>query len=586
MYVIMVMINALLKGIEMDKKEYLTIGGLVAFVLGVGAIASSVYVDADNTNAIDEVNISVPIACTMSGAIVTGHEHTASINPNTYEDDIGETTITTTCNDGGGYAIYAIGFTGDKYTGEDHTKLIGSSTGSKIGTGTGTSGNSQWAMKVTAVTGTYSPTIVNSFDSSSYHVVPDTYTKVATFYSTTDVGAGATGSSIKTTYAAYISGTQAADTYTGKVKYTLVHPYTETPLQPQVTQAGKICYYPNGSNVINSTECQNVGVSDTSATLRASNFSRTGYGFAGWNTEFDYSGTFYGPNEDISFTAGQYTGTNPGLSLYAVWVKSAGSLQDSSKVATVCSGLTQSGPSVTPTLTSVSALTDQRDNQTYAIAKLADGKCWMIENLRLADKDGSNNDIILSSANTNNPSLPLNNSWWYSSANDNDTIPTSNHLSSSTNPSTTAWCESATAACDDQSMLYKGANYGNHYNWYSAVAGSGTYSLTTGEAPGDICPAGWVLPVTGGSDGGYISLYVGLEAKTVNFTKYPNNFLYSGYVSGSYLVNVGTEGLYWSRVVASPSMALYFSISKNKTYASPASYNGRYYGYSVRCQVE
>ena len=31
----------------------------------------------------------------------------------------------------------------------------------------------------------------------------------------------------------------------------------------------------------------------------------------------------------------------------------------------------------------VKALKDQRDNNVYTVAKLADGNCWMIENLRL-----------------------------------------------------------------------------------------------------------------------------------------------------------------------------------------------------------
>ena len=91
-------------------------------------------------------------------------------------------------------------------------------------------------MKVTKVDNpasgdpiTYNPnnmTIANSFN--SWHEVPDTYTKVAEYHSnttspsTTDTTLGA---KLETTYAAYISNTQSADTYTGQVKYTMVHPY-------------------------------------------------------------------------------------------------------------------------------------------------------------------------------------------------------------------------------------------------------------------------------------------------------------------------------------------------------------------------
>ena len=199
-------------------------------------------------------------------------------------------------------------------------------------------------MKLGAVSGTYTPTILNSFD--SYHAVPSTYTQVAKYTSGTDVGttmanANANGSSITTTYASYISYTQAADTYAGKVKYTLVHPNdADAPLQPQIATSGCINYVPNGSNVEGTMGCQSLSSSDTTAKLLPSNFSRFGYGFAGWSDAFDYATNanahFYGPQEDIIFTAGQYTGTNNGLALYAVWVKSAGSLQDTSKVSQLC----------------------------------------------------------------------------------------------------------------------------------------------------------------------------------------------------------------------------------------------------------
>jgi hypothetical protein len=67
--------------------------------------------------------------------------------------------------------------------------------------------------------------ITNSFD--SWHTVPDDYTKVAEYHAST--GSSATdqslGAKVETTYASYISTSQPADTYTGKVKYVMVHPY-------------------------------------------------------------------------------------------------------------------------------------------------------------------------------------------------------------------------------------------------------------------------------------------------------------------------------------------------------------------------
>ena len=546
------------------------------------------------------------------------NSHTATIANGTYQNNIGTTTINVFCNDSAGFAIYAIGFTEDKYTGEDHTKLIGATNNQKITTGTATSGNtSNWAMKLaTDSNATYPITLDNSY--GSYSQVPNTYTKVAHRDSGTDVGTNATGAELTTTYAAYMSTTQVADTYTGKVKYTLVHPASETPLQPETTKSGKICYYPNGSNVEGTMGCQTVSTSATSATLLASNFSRTGYGFAGWSTTFDYSTTgddayFYGPQEDITFTTGQYTGNNPGLSLYAIWVKSEGNFQDSAKTTSVCNGLTAASTSGTRTLASVSALTDARDNQTYAIAKLADNKCWMIENLRL------DNTAELTLANTNNPlndgtNVTLKHN--YTDTNTYNTLSATSSVAYNADTAPDGWCTTNSAACDDQSRLRtdntanratytSGQNvpdqnaklysYGNYYNWYSATAGRGTYSVSSGEVAGDLCPAGWQLPYgnssgNGNTPGGfyYLNYKINNDTNVTNadaskkLRAYPNNFIYSGYVSGGSLNFRGSNGTYWSSTAYSSSTA--YTLGFYSSVVGPGTGDGnKYYGRAIRC---
>ena len=377
-------------------KDNTTLIGLIGTTFISGALLTLPTVSAD-TEAVDTVTITVPSACSMSGTITTGNEHTATVDSGTYVDDIGTTTLKTICNDSNGFSIYAIGYTNDEYGNTVLKSSLGDT--SNIITGTATSGNtSNWAMKLEAGSGTYAPIIETDTNGSfaNYHVIPDSYTKVATFASTTDT---TNGSTLTTTYAVYMNATLPAGTYEGKVKYTLVHPASETPLQPQTATSGCINYFANASDAVGTMGCQSISSSDTTATLLASNFSRSGYGFAGWSDKFDYAtnpnAKFYGPQEDITFTAGQYTGTNNGLALYAVWVKSQGSLQDASKVLSVCSGLTTAPTNGSANLSSVSALTDERDNQTYAIAKLADGKCWMIENLRLESTAEHNSDGTL-----------------------------------------------------------------------------------------------------------------------------------------------------------------------------------------------
>ena len=573
------------------KSSYTLIISLFTISILSGTVLSSTVSATDTNTAQDNVAVNVPVSCTMNGTGMTSHN--ANIPNGTYQADIGTTTLKTFCNDNQGFAIYAIGYTNEEY---GNTTLIGATGGQTIVTGTATTTGSpdvsNWAVKLaTDSTATYPLTLDNSF--GSYSSVPSSYTKVAHRDSGTDLGSSATGAELTTTYAAYISKTQQADTYDGKVKYTLVHPSSEEPLQPQPATAGCINYFANASSAIGEMGCQSAS-DNASVDLWASNFSRSGYGFAGWNDAFDYSGNYYGPNQTI--TAPADVSTN-GLSLYAVWIKSAGTIQNWDGCSSLSSG-------------STTALTDERDGNTYAVAKLADNKCWMIENLRLADKDSSNNDINLSSTNTHNPSLPLTNVY------DATNPTTSNHLSATTDPTQTAWCKTNSSNCYDQSMLatnnttlytnntasgYSASSnvysYGNYYNWYSATAGHGKYANGSGfTAPGDICPAGWHLPTgkdaTGdfgvldialGGTGAYQSGDAG-TAMSLIYRSYPNNFVYSGFVSGSSVNNRSLSGLYWSASGGNSNIFNAYYMGFYSTGVYPGTSNEyKFYGRVVRC---
>ena len=178
----------------------------------------------------DSLAISVPSSCTLASSV--DEVHSASIINGTYRSDIGATTLSTFCNDKNGYSVYAIG---DSLNSEGNNTLAGSN-GSNINSGTATSGDtSQWAMKLSLKAGdtsTTPPTIISPFD--SYSTVPTNWTKVATIpSSTTDMKEG---SNFTTTYATYISPTQAAGTYLGQVKYLLTHPSAATPTSAYIMQ--------------------------------------------------------------------------------------------------------------------------------------------------------------------------------------------------------------------------------------------------------------------------------------------------------------------------------------------------------------
>ena len=526
---------------------------LVALTLLSGSILMSSSTSAEDV--VDKINITVPVSCSLSGTGMTSH--TATIENGRYVSDIGTTTLKAFCNDTNGFAIYATGYTGNEIGQENSNKLVGTpSTIGNISTGTATSGDtSNWSMKLATTstpTPTYPITIDNSFN--TYKEVPNEYTKVAHRDSSTDTGENAEGATLISTYASYISKTQAAGAYAGKVIYTLLHPSSEEPPHEVACEAGKICYNPNTTTALGEMGKQTPTSTELTdgITLWAPNYKRTGYGFAGWNTKYDYTGTNYGPNQTI--TAPSDISTS-GLSLYAMWIPSQGTQQNWGGCSSMNIG-------------DVTALTDNRDNDTYAVAKLADGKCWTIENLRLDDS------AELSSTNTHNPSLPLTNIY--------DSSTTSNHLSPTSSiayDATTApegWCTSIVTACLDQSRLRTDNTilfadntsqsysiegnvyaYGNYYNWYSATAGNGTRDVSSGNIAGDICPAGWHLPTGGNTTAEFGTLDIALggtgqgqyddagKIRSDIWRSYPNNFIYSGVVDGS-SVGYYSYGHYWA----------------------------------------
>ena len=592
-------------------------------------LASNNGVSADDS-VVDLINITVPTSCSFAETVDDNNVYTATVRNNEYEDDIGHTTFKVFCNDKDGYSIYAVGYSNNTF---GNTEMVyqGSANPapSNIVTGTATSGStSNWAMKMNAVAGTYAPTLVNGF--GSYRTVPSAYTKVATFPSQTDNN---TGSSVQSSYAVFVSPTQPAGTYEGKVRYTLVHPNDDTPAQPVACTAGKICYNANGGNVVGTMGQQSTDDSDnnigngSTVTLLASNFSREGYGFAGWSTTYDYSDPngFYGPNETITTPNGTAT---DGLALYAYWVESTGALQ----------GWTCPNNTNMP-IGTVTALTDFRDNDTYAVAKLADGKCWMIENLRLDNTASHNSDGALAQgyggvfAGLANPEQPWGsnsdaaNSLYYSgiqsgtaSINIGTEDPgirfprynNQNTASRATNPTS-------------DGNLY---GYGNYYTWPVAIANTDRQSLSNDNTLGtSICPSGWYLP-TGGrvnsSEGAAIAnvtgdvstfrdyYYLGYTImgsnitayedspnggaafysnNTINalgdtaikaFRRYPNNFVFSGYVFGGTIGNRGSYSGLWSSTSYNGGNG--YVMYLNNEAASPGTVrSGKYCGWTVRC---
>jgi uncharacterized protein (TIGR02145 family) len=623
-------------------------------VLSFLLLSSSVLADS----AVTTTTISIAESCTMSGT--TNTAHTADLVNGTYSGTnyptgIGQTTLKVFCNDNNGFAIYAIGYTNDEY-GNNKLHWSGatstSDTTNDINTGIYSSGatTSSWSMKLSAVAGAYAATIDdgvsannNSTDNfTNWHIVPTEYKRVAYRTSGTDLNTNnnGTGSSITTTYDAYVSATQPAGTYVGQVKYTLVHPNKSdqsnkpmSPIPSNLLTARYIIYAPNTSDIegdmssLGYTEALHAAspkagrqsASGSTVTLRAPNFKRSGYGFAGWSTAYDASTAtnpvIYGPNETTSTNPQDARGldVSGGAVLYPVWIAKEANVTMQTFNSTNYSTYT-SAPNGT-----VIALEDERDHDVYAVAKLADGNWWMIENLRL------DNTATLTTTNTHNPLHDTNNIVTLKTDYANGTI--ENHLAASNN----TWCTSYNVACDDQTMLntnntnrsltasyigtgsttyYQWHSYGNYYNWYSATAGNGTYgfSINNNSVTGDLCPAGWHLPKGGDKNNTANSEFwalglaiVGAEpANTSSQTRpnytgdpegnnasnairaYPNNFVYSGYWFRAEVRNRSSYGSYWSSSANNSSYAYGLYLGGSSVTPGTDYYN-KFEGYSVRC---
>ena len=102
--------------VALDFEKYDLVA--IPVVNSIGRLVGVITVD----DVVDEINITVPVSCTLSG---TGQDsHNATINNGQYNSAIGETTIKAMCNDSNGFAIYAIGYTDDEDFVEK-SKLLG-----------------------------------------------------------------------------------------------------------------------------------------------------------------------------------------------------------------------------------------------------------------------------------------------------------------------------------------------------------------------------------------------------------------------------------------------------------------------------
>lgn len=214
---------------------------------------------------------------------------------------------------------------------------------------------------------------------------------------------------------------------------------------------------------------------------------------------------------------------------------------------------------------------DTRDGHIYWIAKLKDGNCWMLQNLRL----GQNTDTLaLTSADSNvDISYTLDGKladgmFTYDAYSGNGNTLTMNN---------------------DSNQYYCTDDYGCYYNWYTATASSGTSATQNQDVDYSICPAGWTLP-SGSTSGQFQALYGRYNSRNSMLVDNPTTtkenttgetpgFLLGGFYYDTGARNVGNYGFYWSRT---SNHSLYLSTGT----VQPTYTHAKFAGLAVRCLAQ
>lgn len=224
--------------------------------------------------------------------------------------------------------------------------------------------------------------------------------------------------------------------------------------------------------------------------------------------------------------------------------------------------------------------------QDYRVAKLADGNCWMLDNLKLGSTTSS---LTLTPSDSNVAS--------------NFTLPqlsTKTALDASTNPGNDYDTPYAYGPVPDDTG--SGAtNYGYLYNYSAVTAGETRTSLpgdgTNGDqAPYSICAKGWRLPTGGDADSGQgefaaLDIAFGGNGMTAasgepNIAKWqpdgPFKGTFAGLWAGGFLLQ-GSYGFLWSSSAypGNPNNALVADFIPGGVI--PGDLTGRVSGMGVRC---
>ncbi len=236
-----------------------------------------------------------------------------------------------------------------------------------------------------------------------------------------------------------------------------------------------------------------------------------------------------------------------------------------------------------PNTGDTATLIDKRDEEEYVVGKLADGKYWMLDNLRL---DPTTVDLTKLQTLSNASATTI--------------AYLKNGGGSSPYPATgvnTTWASSSDDKYNEPKVVttYKdtaatsyGAGSGKisvYYNYCVASAGSYCFPSSdgTGDATEDLCPAGWRMPTDGYSGGEYPALYAAYNSDATSLRNALSTPL-SGYFKSGSARYQGEECYFWSS--ARVGGADMFNLKFDSSSVRPTYFISRFVGDSLRCVLD
>jgi hypothetical protein len=227
---------------------------------------------------------------------------------------------------------------------------------------------------------------------------------------------------------------------------------------------------------------------------------------------------------------------------------------------------------------------DNRDNEEYIVQRLEDGNCWMLDNLRL-DPTEVSLETLKGNTNATDESLTyLKNGGGTGQYAINGVASSETTLTPYTRTSPAV----VTGYKDTVASTYYGSSSGKvgvYYNYCAVSAGSYCYDShdDTNDATEDICPAGWRLPKSSGSDltgNEFNDLRLaysdGSAFGTAIGATVTGGFFYTSDNPTSY-----SSGYYWSSTYETSGQMHYATISESGT--SPNFGTDRSRAFSARC---